>query len=160
MPDIRSLLQPVFAHPAFRDAVSSISAGRPASVISGLTPTAKALMCAGLAHALSRPVIVLTADNDSADRLRTTASTFLTWLEGAPAGTGASSLPAFDCSPYEGRSPHAEISEQRAVALWNLARGRTRILFVPLPAALGRFREGSYYRSLALELKLGDEVSP
>ena len=159
MPDIRSLLQPVFAHPVFRDAVASISAGRPASVIAGLTPTAKALMCVGLAHALSRPVIVLTADNDSADRLRATASTFLAWLEGAAAGTGVSSLPAFDCSPYEGRSPHAEISEQRAVALWNLARGRIRILFVPLPAALGRFREGSYYRSLALQLKLGDEVN-
>jgi transcription-repair coupling factor (superfamily II helicase) len=104
-------------------------------------------------------VIVLTADNDTADRLRGTASTFLAWLEGAASSAAVSSLPAFDCSPYEGRSPHAEISERRAVALWNLARGRTRILFVPLPAALGRFREGLYYRSLALELKLGDEVN-
>src|SRR5579859_6630176 len=159
MPHYRSRLQPVLEHPAFRAAVSSISAGRPAIALAGLTPTAKALVCAGLAHAVSRPLIVLTGDNDTADHLRGTASTFLTWLEGAGSGAAVSSLPAFDCSPYEGRSPHAEISEQRSVALWNLARGRTRILFVPLPAALGRFRNGSYYRSLALDLKLGDELN-
>ena len=86
MPHIRSLLQPVFEHPAFRAAISSISAGGPAITLAGLTPTAKALMSAGLAHALSRPVVVLTVDNDAADRLRDTASTFLAWLEGAASG--------------------------------------------------------------------------
>ncbi len=159
MPQIRSLLQPVLDHPAFRAATSSISCGRSPVVLAGLTSTAKALVAAGLAHVFSRSVIVLTADNDSADRLRTTASTFLTWLEGPAAQAAVNALPAFDCSPYEGRSPHAEIIERRAVALWNLARGQTRILFVPLPAGLGRFRDSSYYRSLALELRLGDEVN-
>ena len=159
MPQLRSLVQPVFEHPAFRAAVSSVSMGRPAISLAGLTPTAKALISAGLAHTLARTVIVLTADNDTADRLRASASTFLTWLEGSACAAGVSSLPAFDCSPYEGRSAHAEISERRAVALWNLTNCHTRILFAPLPAALGRFREGAYYRSLALELKVGDEVN-
>ena len=68
-------------------------------------------------------------------------------------------LPAFDCSPYEGRSPHPEICEQRAVTLWRVARGNVRVLVAPLPAALGRFREASRYRSLALELKVSDELS-
>src|SRR5581483_2787928 len=85
-------------------------------------------------------------------------STFLSWF-GGPAGKGAvSTLPAFDCSPYEGRSPHAEILERRAETLWNIARGRTSIVFAPLPAALGRFREKAFYASLGLELKTGDEV--
>ncbi|HEV2351836.1 MAG TPA: transcription-repair coupling factor [Terriglobia bacterium] len=158
MPHIRSLLQTVFQQPAYRVAISAISAGRRSVVLSGLTSTAKAFVAAGLAHNLSRPVIVLTSDNDSADRLRVTASTIMAWLEGTAAQADVSSLPAFDCSPYEGRSPHAEISERRAVALWNLARVQTRILFAPLPAALGRFRDRSYYRSLALELKPGEEV--
>jgi transcription-repair coupling factor (superfamily II helicase) len=67
-------------------------------------------------------------------------------------------LPAVDSTPYEGRSPHAEIAERRAVALLNLARGTIRLLFAPIPAALGRFRENSYYSSLLLDLKAGEEV--
>lgn len=159
MTHIRSLLETVFLQPAYRAAISAISAGRGSVSLAGLTPTAKALIAAGLAHDLTRPVIVLTSDNDAADRLRVAAATTMAWIEGPAAQAGVSSLPAFDCSPYEGRSPHAEISERRAVALWNLSRGQTRILFVPLPAALGRFRDRSYYRSLALELKPGEEVS-
>jgi len=162
MPYLQSLLQPVINHPAIRAARAAGEAAGdgPCSeiVLSGLTRPAKALALAGLAHELQRPLVVLTSDNETADRLRPTASTFLEWLEPGSAGT-VGILPAADCSPYEGRSPHAEISEQRAVALWNLARGLTRLLFVPLLAALGRFRGRSYYRSLALELKIGDELN-
>ncbi len=157
MSDVRSILQPVLGHPAFRAACQA--AGKPSEVVvSGLTRSAKALVVAGLAHEFQRRLLVLTSDNESADRLQQTTSTFLSWLEGE-AGAAVSELPAFDCSPYEGRSPHAEILERRAVALWNVARGSVRILFVPLPAALGRFRESSYYGSLALELKVGEELS-
>jgi transcription-repair coupling factor (superfamily II helicase) len=158
MPHCRFLLQPLLDHHAYRAAVSAVEERGSGVVLAGLTPTAKAVVCAGLAHSLGRPLVVLTSDNDAADQMRTTASTFLSWLAGETAAA-VSALPAFDCSPYEGRSPHAEISERRAVALWNLASGRTRILFVPLAAALGRFRKAAYYRSLALDLKLGDEVS-
>ena len=146
MPELRSLLQAVFDHPAFRAACAAAEtrpAGeQPGLTLSGLTSAAKALVAAGLAHQVARPLIVLTADNEAADRLRRTAATVLEWLE---PGTGATVnvLPAVDSAPYEGRSPHPEISERRAVALWNLARGRTRILFVPLAAALGRSREES-----------------
>jgi transcription-repair coupling factor (superfamily II helicase) len=161
MPDLRSLLQPVFDHVAFRAACAAFESlpigGRRGPTLSGLTRAAKALVAAGLAHHIKRPVIVLTADNETADRLRRTAETILDWLEPG-AGVSVNVLPAVDSTPYEGRSPHPEICERRAVALWNVARGRTRILFVPLPAALGRFRDKGYYGSLALEFKVGDEV--
>jgi transcription-repair coupling factor (superfamily II helicase) len=125
--------------------------------ISGLTSSAKALVVAGVAHKLSRPVVVLTSDNETAANLQRTTSTFCAWLE--PVSSPAVlTLPALDCSPYEGRSPHAEILEQRAVTLWNVARGRTRVLYVPVAAAPGRFRERALYSSLALELKVGDEL--
>ena len=154
----RSILQPVLGHPAFRAACQAVASKPPEVVVSGLTRSAKALVVAGLAHELQRPLIVLTADNEVSDHLQQTASTFLGWLEGE-AGAGVSGLPAFDCSPYEGRSPHAEIVARRAVALWSVARGGVRILFVPLLAALGRFRESAYYGSLALELRVGEELS-
>ena len=158
MPELRTVLNPVFNHPAFRDALAAVAAGDRGTVISGLTPAAKGAVVAGLACEASRPVIVLTSDNEAAEGLRQTASAFLTWLGNDPRAS-LSVLPAFDCSPYEGRSPHPEILERRAVALWNLARGNVRVLIVPLPAALGRFREASYYRSLAVELQVGDELS-
>ncbi len=159
MPDLGSILRPVFDHPAYRAARSAIVAGHSRATLSGLTRPAKALAAACLAHELDRPLVFLTGDNETADRLQETSATFLAWLEGPAAASAVTALPAFDCSPYEGRSPHAEISERRAVALWRIARGRTRILFVPVPAALGRFRASSFYGSLALELKVGDELN-
>ena len=126
--------------------------------LSGLTSTAKAIVTAALVQQLKRPLAVITSTNESAEQFQTTARTMLEWIEPG-AGSGVHVLPAVDCSPYESRSSHPEISEQRAVALWNLGRGKTRLLIVPLAAALGRFRDASYYHSLALELKAEDEVS-
>jgi transcription-repair coupling factor (superfamily II helicase) len=123
-----------------------------------LTTSAKALVVAGLAHQLPRSLVVLTADNETAAKLHRTTSTFHAWLEPLSSPT-VLTLPALDCSPYEGRSPHAEILEQRAVTLWSVAQGRARVLYVPIAAALGRFRERTFYSSLALELKLGDELA-
>jgi len=169
MPATRSLLQAVFDHSAFRAVGSPVSERRspvtPSSpalstpTLCGLTQTGKAIVVAGLAHQLGRTVIVLTAAQEVADRLQQTASTALEWLEPG-AGSAVGVLPAWDGSPYENRSPHAEVAEQRALALWNLASGRTRLLLVPLPAALARFRERAFYASLAVELKVGDELGP
>ncbi len=159
MPHISTLLQPVFRHPGFRSACQAIEAGDSHVALSGLTLPAKALAIAGLAHAFRRPIVILTSDNETADRLAQTAATVLQWLEPG-AGSSLGVLPAWDCSPYEGRSPHAEISERRAATLWSLSRGASRVIFVPLLAALVRYREKPFYSSLAVELKAGDEVEP
>jgi len=161
MSKVSSLLDPIFAHPSFQAIHQLLH--RPAGsqvmelAFSGLTPSAKALVVAGLAHKITQPLVVLTPDNESADRLARATTTFLVWL--GDQKIGVTVLPAVDCGPYEGRSPHAEIAERRAVTLWKVARGETRVLFAPVTAALGRFRQASFYRSLALELKPGDEVS-
>ncbi|HUY12798.1 MAG TPA: transcription-repair coupling factor [Terriglobia bacterium] len=133
-------------------------AGYPlACSLSGLTRTAKAMVIAGLAHRIRRPLLVVTSDNESADQISRSAGAFLDWLEPGTANS-VLSLPDYDCTPYELRSPHAEIAERRAVALWSAAGGRSRVLVTPLIAALGRFQDRSYYASLALILKVGDEV--
>ncbi len=162
MPNLQSLLNPIFEHAAFRGALQTLTAVEPGArapaTVSGLTSSAKTLLVAGLAHRLARPVVVLTADNETAANLQRTTSTFLAWLE--PLGSPTVlTLPALDCSPYEGRSPHAEILEQRAVTLWSVAQGRARVLYVPIAAALGRFQARALYSSLALEFKIGDELT-
>ncbi len=164
MPDLQSLLQPLLNHATLRAVCAAIPASGPPTpgvqpfAISGLTPSAKAWVVAVVAHKIRRPVVVVTKDNEAAQAYRQATSTFLDWLEPA-AGAAVRILPALDCSPYEGRSPHAEIQEQRAVGLWNLARGGARVIYAPVSAALGRFRERAFYSSLALELKIGDELN-
>ncbi len=168
---VEGRLAPLLDHPALL-AAREIGRVRGGSVtISGLTPTAKGFIIAAAASHVrgegpgererarngSQSLLVLTSDNETADRLARTAATFLGWLGGRP--ESVATLPEFDCSPYESRSPHAEILERRALTLWNIARGRARVLVAPLGAALGRFSDPAYYRSLALELKPDDEIS-
>jgi transcription-repair coupling factor (superfamily II helicase) len=151
------ILQTVLDHPALRRASETTGPGRRAS-LAGLVRPAKGFAAAALSVLTGRTALVLTSDNEAADRHRQNAAAFLAWMGcGDPAA--ASVLPAFDATPYQSRSPHPAILERRAVTLWNLACGRVRALFVPLPAALGRFRDAAFYRSLALELEPGNELA-
>ena len=163
MASIQPLLQTILEHPAFRavqDFAQTPATGLAGGIsISGLTRPARGIVAALLAHQLGRPVVILTGDNDAADGLVRTASTVLDWLEPG-AGESAVSLSAFDCSPYESRSPHPDILERRAVGLWRLARDEVRVLAAPLSAVMMRYRSLSFYRSLALELKISDELAP
>ena len=157
---LRARLAPLLDRPALRaarEAACQAEVKRPSLTISGLTPGAKAFSSAAVALNAVSPVLVLTSGNESADHLARMISTFLGWQGGPRERVFA--LPAFDCSPYEGRSPHPEILERRALALWKIARGECRVLVAPIAAALGRFADASYYKSLALELKTGDELS-
>src|SRR5271157_4752340 len=162
MSKLRSLLNPILDHAAFRGVLQALTEAAPGEgarvSLSGLTNSAKALVVAGVACQLARPAIVLTADNESAANLQRTASTFAAWLNSG-SNQAVLAFPSLDCSPYEGRSPHGEILERRAVTLWNIARGRVCALFTPATAALGRFRERAFYSSLALEIKTGDELA-
>ncbi|HEV2416854.1 MAG TPA: transcription-repair coupling factor, partial [Terriglobia bacterium] len=162
MQSLTNLLQSVFDHPAFLAVAERLTAqpraGQRVS-LADLTRTAKALVLAGLAHKLGRPLVVLTAEREPAEALRQNIATFLDWLE---PGTAASVciLPGYDVTPYEGRSPHAEIAERRAITLWSIAEGSARVVLAPALAGAGRFHDAIYYRSLALRLKAGDELSP
>jgi len=153
---LRARFAPLLAHPALKAARQAVTTAGGDATLSGLTPVARGFGLGALALDSREPLLVLTRDNESADRLARATITFLGWIGGKP--DSVASLPAFDCSPYQGRSPHPEVLERRALTLWNIARGRVQVLVAPLAAALGRFSEASYYRSLALELKAGDEL--
>ncbi len=163
MSSIQSLLQSILEHPGFRAArefaVTPDAGAAGAVSISGLTRPAKGIAAALLAHQLARPVIVLTSDNEAAEALSKAASTVLDWLKPGE-GESALSLSAFDCSPYDARSPHPDVLERRAVALWRIACRQVRVLCAPLPAAMMRYRTVPFYRSLALQLQTGDELAP
>src|SRR5579863_369190 len=125
--------------------------------LAGLTDPAKALLVPLAFAELGRPLIVLVESNQRAEELLAPLRWFYRALTGKPASR-VLTLPANDVLPYEDRSPHPEISEDRAVALWRFATGEADILMVPVGSALGRMRERDFYGQLARTIERDQEI--
>ncbi len=126
--------------------------------LAGLTDSAKALAVPLIASEISRPIIVVTESNQHAEALIQPMRWFYRAVTGKPDNRVAL-LPAFDVSPYENRSPHAEIAEDRAVALWRFVTGEADLLIAPLDAALARMRDPQFYRGLARTIARDETIA-
>ncbi|WP_058188181.1 transcription-repair coupling factor [Terracidiphilus gabretensis] len=133
----------------------SLSAGR--RRVSGLTGTARALYIPLMAKAARQPVIVIVPDNKAAETLEPLLKAGCE-LTGAVDPKRVVRLPAHDVLPFENLSPHPDVQEQRASALWKLATGAVSILIVPVEAAALRLFDRDYYASLAVTLRRGEEI--
>ena len=125
--------------------------------LAGLTDSAKALLSPLAFVVLGRPLIVLVESNERAEELLPPVRWFYRALTGKPASR-VLVLPASDVLPYEGRSPHPEISEDRAVALWRFTSGEADVLLVPAASALSRMREPDFYRQLARTIERDQDI--
>jgi transcription-repair coupling factor (superfamily II helicase) len=67
-------------------------------------------------------------------------------------------FPAHDVLPFENLSPHPDLQEQRAAALWKLATGAVDILIAPVESAALKLFDREYYAGLAVALRRGEEV--
>ncbi|MGH9535813.1 MAG: transcription-repair coupling factor [Terriglobales bacterium] len=152
VPFVRDFLLELARRPALDAAVAAISAGqRP--TIEGLTSEAQALAAVLVARRLERPLILLTADAAAADAAWAAVETFRRCTEKKPEEP-ALLLPAFDIDPYQGLSPHEEILERRALALWKATQGLP-FLLAPAAAAAAKLAPPSHYRHLARVLRQG-----
>ena len=158
-PAIRDLFASLSRHPAFQEAVQLLrtAPGEPVS-LSGLTLTAKALYTVLLWQLTERPLLLVTDGSKEAEALAEAVETFFDILVAGRDQPRPQMLPAFDVLPHQGLSPHAEISEQRAMGLLRLATQRASITITPIASALLRLRPAAAYRQLALTLRPGDEV--
>jgi transcription-repair coupling factor (superfamily II helicase) len=159
-PAVRDLFLDLAKHPAFQDAVRRLTAPAAAGAcvsLSGLTATAKAVYTVLLWHHTNRPLMVVADGNKQAEAISEAVETFFSLLAGDERN-GPQLLPALDALPLQNLSPHAEILEQRAIALWRLAAQRVPITILPAPAVLQRIAPGDYYRQLALQLRTNDEL--
>jgi transcription-repair coupling factor (superfamily II helicase) len=134
----------------------SLASGR--RRVSGLTATARSLYLPLLAHAAAgRPVILVVADNKTAEALEPALKAGCE-LTGAIDPERVVRFPAHDVLPFENLSPHPDVQEQRAAALWKLSTGAVSILIAPVEAAALRLFDRDYYASLAVSLKRGEEI--
>jgi len=158
-PAVRDLFQTLSRHPAFQEVLTKALRQEDSELaLAGLTPTAKALYLVLLWQLTERPLLVVTDGNQSAETLLELTETFFDLLIGRPEAGRPQLLPALDVLPGQNLSPHTEISEQRAIGLWRMAASKVPITIAPVGSALLRTHVGDYYRRLAVELRIGEEL--
>src|SRR5579862_7397563 len=157
LPFVREIFAELEHTPAFERVQRHLSLGTGRRRVSGLTSTARSLYLPLLARAAKQPVIVVVADNKAAEALERTLRAGCE-LTGAVDPSRVVRLPAHDVLPFENLSPHPDVQEQRAAALWKLSTGAVSILIAPAEAGALKLFDRDYYASLAVTLRRGDEI--
>jgi transcription-repair coupling factor (superfamily II helicase) len=155
-PAVRDLFLDLGRHPSFQDALHRLAGGGNAG-LSGLTTSAKAIYSVLLWQTAGKPLIIVVDGSKQAEALFEAVET-LFGLLAADDRNAPQLLPGLDVLPMQNLSPHAEICEQRAIGLWSLATQKSPITILPVASALLRIEPGSFYRQLALKLKVGDDL--
>src|SRR5580693_9323064 len=155
LPFVRELFADVEMLPAFARVASHLKEGTGRIRVSGLTPTAKALLLVLFRRAAGRPIIFVVNDNRAVEA-------FLPVLRGFCELTSACDpdsvipLPARDVLPFQNLSPHPELQEERATALWKIATGKASIVVSAVAATAILQRSADYYSDLARILRRGE----
>jgi len=123
LPFVRELFADVELLPGFARAASHLKEGTGRIRVSGVTPTAKALLLVLLRRAAERPLIVVVTDNRAVEDFVPILRGFCE-LTNACDPDAVVSLPARDVLPFQNLSPHPELQEERATALWKIATGK------------------------------------
>jgi len=158
LPLVSDLLARISRRPAAEQAFETLRRIGGEVRLAGLIDPAKALIAAIAAVGLGRPVVFLVESNQRAETLLEPLRWFYRAISGKP-GHRVVHFPSHDVLPYEGRSPHAEISETRAVTLWRFAMGEADLLIAPVQAALWRMREREFYGRLARAIERDESVA-
>src|SRR5580658_1161970 len=154
LPFVRELFADVEMLPAFTRVASHLREGTGRIGVSGLSPTAKALLLVLLRRHADRPLILVVNDNRAVED-------FVPILRGFCELTAACDpdsvvpLPARDVLPFQNLSPHPELQEERATALWKIATGKASIVVTPIAATAILLRSADYYTDLARVLRRG-----
>src|ERR1700756_2025546 len=155
LPFVRELFADVEKLPAFSRVASHIKEGMGRISVAGLTPTAKALLLVLLQKNARRPLIVIVSDNRAAEDLLPILESFAE-LSGSAEPHSIVTLPTRDVLPFQNLSPHPDIQEERATALWKIATGVASIVIVPIAASAIRLASTEYYSELARTVRRGE----
>src|SRR5579859_3939777 len=164
LPFVREVLADVEKSPGFQQAATYLKQRRgesksPAGRIrlSGLLPTAKSLLVPYLQRTAGVPFILIVPDNRAAEAILPVIQSFCE-LTGACSPQAVIKLPAYDVLPFENMSPHPEIQEERATALWKIATGMASIVIAPMESTAMRLRTAEHYSGLARVVRRADSL--
>ena len=155
LPFVRELFADVEMLPAFTRVASHLREGTGRIRVSGLSSTAKALLFVLLRRHADRPLIVVVNDNRAVEDFVPILRGFCE-LTNACDPEAVVSLPARDVLPFQNLSPHPELQEERATALWKIATGKASIVVSPVAATAILQRSAGYYSDLARILRRGE----
>ncbi len=157
LPFVRDVFADAEKIPAFTRAASHLKGRTGRISVSGLTPTAKALLFILLQHSVGSPLLIVVSDNRAAEEMVPVLQGFAE-LTGEVDPDEIVSVPARDVLPFQNLSPHPEIQEQRAAALWKIASGTAAIVVAPVTAAATRLRAPEFYTELARTLRRAEAL--
>jgi transcription-repair coupling factor (superfamily II helicase) len=155
LPFVRELFTDVETLPGFARAASHLKEGTGRMRVTGLSPTAKALLLVLLRRAAERPLIVVVNDNRAVEDFVPVLRGFCE-LTNACDPESVVPLPARDVLPFQNLSPHPELQEERATALWKISTGKAAIVVSPIAATAILQRSAEYYADLARILRRGE----
>jgi transcription-repair coupling factor (superfamily II helicase) len=155
LPFVRDLFADAEKLPAFTRVTSHLRENAGRIRVSGLIPSAKALMLVLLQRALGRPLIIVVPDNRAIEEFVPVLHSFAELVSGTDPEK-IIALPTRDVLPFQNLSPHPEIQEERAVALWKIATGAVSIVVSPVAATAFRLRSAEYYADLARIVRRGE----
>src|SRR5579871_5147146 len=157
LPFVREIFAELEQSSAFDRVQRHLSLGTGRRRVSGLTATARSLYLPLFARAARQPLILVVADNKAAEAIEPVLRAGCE-LTGAVDPGRVVRFPAPDVLPFENLSPHPDVQEQRAAALWKLATGGASITIVPVETAAMKFFPAEYYSGLAQTLRRGEEM--
>src|SRR5919197_5245152 len=131
LPFVRDLFADVEKLAGFSRAASHLKEGTGRIGVSGLTPTAKALLLVLWQRAAGTPLILIVQDNSATEFFVPLLRAFSD-LSGGPDAESIVAFPNHDVLPFQNLSPHPEIQEERAIALWKIATGAASIVVSPV----------------------------
>ncbi|HYS25878.1 MAG TPA: transcription-repair coupling factor [Vicinamibacterales bacterium] len=147
----------------FSRAASKASLDRPAQVIAGLTPAAKALAATVAARTATGVTLLVVPSDKDVDQMTADARFLYAALEGASQSDverAVLPLPSLQVDPYRGMTPHFRVSAARARALYGAASGTTRLIVASAAALLPRVSGPERLLSASLDIRSGTEIDP
>lgn len=98
-----------------------------------------------------RPLLILTADAQTAQRLQAELPFFDPTLKVAL-------FPDWETLPYDQFSPHGDLISERLATLWKIRQGECEVVIAPLSTAMTRLAPVSYLLARTFFLKAGERL--
>src|SRR5260370_32585417 len=125
---------------------------QPAIVVSGIAGSARALFLAALEKRTGRQVVLLTRSNQEIEEIPPDVEFFYSAVNSGSAEqidrSRVLAIPSSESDPYDGVSPHPDVLEQRALALYRAAKRPSPV--APSPGNAGTGSRGSTGPSSAI----------